>query len=101
LRFEPLRQPCPIEQMRQGAVITENDERQCLVPGYVQPRQIADANGCHPSRSNDAIDGFPAEARHAQQILAAGAVYIERKAGAGSERPRAVWIYMGPETVYE
>src|SRR6266403_879651 len=73
--------------MRGRPVIAEHDEWQCFLAGDVQPGEIAGADGGHAARRDDTIDGLAAEAGHAQQVFAAGAVDIQRKAVAVPQRP--------------
>ena len=42
--------------------------------------------------SDDAVDSFCAKTGHAQQLLAAGAVDVEREAVAVAQRPGELWI---------
>lgn len=73
-------------------VIAEHDERQRLVAGHVQPRQIGKAYRGGAPRRDDALDCLGAEARHAQELLAAGTVDVEREAIAVAQRPGELWI---------
>ena len=68
--------------MRRRVIIAEDDERQRLLSGDMQAREIGDPNGSHAAGGDDAIDRPGAEAGHAQQILAAGGADIEREAAA-------------------
>src|SRR3954468_14302252 len=77
---EPLRQPRAIEQMRRRPVIGQHEERQRLVAGDMQSRKVADADRRHAPRRDDAVDRLGTKTRHPQQLLAAGAVDVEREA---------------------
>src|SRR5215813_1209379 len=91
-RTKSLHQPRALQEMRRGAVIAEHDERQRLALRNMQPREIGDADRGEAARNKDVIDRLGAEARHAQEFLAACAVDVERKALAVPQRPGELWI---------
>ena len=57
--------------MRRGPVIAEDDERQRLVAGHMQPREIGDADRGRAARRDDALDRLRAEARRSKNFALA------------------------------
>ena len=55
--------------------------------GMCSRARSADADRGQAARGDDAVDRLGAEARHAQQLLAAGGCDIEREAVAVAQRP--------------
>ena len=73
-------------------MIDQHHEGQHAPHGHPQGRQIGHAQAPCAPRHEQARDGAHAEARHAQQQLARGAVEVDRKALRVRQRPRSLGI---------